>query len=129
MIAIRLLGYSWLPEHHTEVLTNVRSTMLSLVVDDDPDIRAYIKQILQGEGFETLEAEGGNAALGIVKMLSGGLDLIVTDIEMPEGDGLNFANTVRKVFPSVPIILVSASTRPDTVFEFVEKPFGFATLT
>ena len=66
--------------------------MLSLVVDDDPDIRAYIKQILQGEGFETLEAEGGNAALGIVKMLSGGLDLIVTDIEMPEGDGLNFAN-------------------------------------
>jgi CheY-like chemotaxis protein len=102
--------------------------MLSLVVDDDPDIRAYIKQILQRDGFETLEAEGGNAALEIVKLLDGCLDLIVTDIQMPEGDGLSFANAVREVFPSVPIILVSARTRPDTIFEFVEKPFGFETL-
>jgi CheY-like chemotaxis protein len=102
--------------------------MLSLVVDDDADIRAYIKRILQRDGFETLEAEGGNAALEIVKLLDGCLDLIVTDIQMPEGDGLSFANAVREVFPSVPIILVSAHTRPDTVFEFVEKPFGFATL-
>ena len=102
--------------------------MLSLVVDDDVDIRAYIKEILQREGFETLEAEGGDAALEIVEMLNGCLDLIVTDIQMPEGDGLSFANAVREVFPSVPIIVVSARTQPDTVFEFIEKPFGFTTL-
>jgi two-component system, OmpR family, response regulator len=102
--------------------------MLSLIVDDEPAIRSYIKVLLQREGFETLEAAGGKAALEIVKMLSGCVDLIVTDIQMPDGDGLIFANAVRKVFPSVPIILVSARTRPDTVFEFVEKPFASATL-
>ena len=102
--------------------------MLCIVVDDDAEIRAYIQEILQREGFETLEAEGGNAALEIVKMLGGRLDLIVTDIQMPQGDGLSFANAVTKVFPSVPVILVSVRTRPDTDFEFVEKPFGFATL-
>jgi CheY-like chemotaxis protein len=102
--------------------------MLPLIVDDDPDIRAFMKAILEREGFETLEAEDGNAALEIVKMLSGCLDLIVTDIQMPNGDGLSFANAVRTTFPLVPIILVSARSQPDAVFEFVEKPFGSATL-
>src|ERR1700675_4545169 len=85
---------SCLSQHPAEVSTRL-GTMLSLVVDDDPDIRAYIKQILKRDGFETLEAGGGNAALEIVKLLDGCLDLIVTDIQMPEGDGLSFANAVR----------------------------------
>jgi two-component system response regulator PilR (NtrC family) len=101
--------------------------MLSLVVDDDRAIRSYIRVLLQREGFETVEAAGGKAAMEIVKMLGGCVDLIVTDIQMPDGDGLSFANAVRKSFPSVPIILVSARARPDAVFEFVEKPFASAT--
>ena len=49
--------------------------MLSLVVDDDPAIRSYIKVLLQREGFdETLEAAGGKAALQIGQMLSGRVD-------------------------------------------------------
>src|SRR6266851_4107650 len=102
--------------------------MLSLVVDDDKYIRAHIKATLQREGFETLEAEGGNPALEIVQMLRGCVDLIVTDIQMPNGGGLSFAKAVRRTFPSVPIILVSAGAKPDTVFEFVDKPFTSATL-
>ena len=101
--------------------------MLSLVVDDDRAIRSYIRVLLQREGFETVEAAGGKAAMETVKMLGGCVDLIVTDIQMPDGDGLSFANAVRKSFPSVPIILVSARARPNTVFEFVEKPFASAT--
>jgi CheY-like chemotaxis protein len=102
--------------------------MLSLIVDDDPFIRAHIKVLLQREGFETLEAESGNSALEVVKVLRGFVDLIVTDIQMPNGDGLSFANSVRRRFPVVPIILVSGGARPNTDFEFVEKPFAAVTL-
>jgi DNA-binding NtrC family response regulator len=84
--------------------------------------------ILEREGFYTLEAEGGNPALEIVEMLRGSIDLIVTDIQMPDGDGLSFANAVREKFPAVPTILVSGGPRPDTAFEFVEKPFASAAL-
>ena len=59
-------------------------------------------------------------------MLGGGVDLTVTDIPMPNGDGLSFANAVRTTFPSVPIILVSARTKPDTVFEFVHADLQFS---
>ena len=97
--------------------------MLSLVVDDEPKIRAYIKAVLRRECFEILEAEGGNQALEIVKMVRGRIDLVVTDLQMPNGDGLSFANAVRKTFPSVPIVLMSGRAKPDTVFDFVEKPF------
>jgi two-component SAPR family response regulator len=77
---------------------------------------------------KTLESDGGNPAWEIVKMLVGGVDLIVTEIQMPNGDGLRFADVVRTTFPLVPVILVSARPRPDTVFEFVEKPFASSTL-
>ncbi len=103
-------------------------SMLCLVVDDEPYIRLYIGTILRREGFEIVEAESGTAAFEIVETLRGRVDLIVTDIQMPNGDGLSLANTVRSTFPLVPIILVSARTKPDTVFEFVEKPFAASTL-
>jgi CheY-like chemotaxis protein len=60
--------------------------MLSLVVDDEPKIRAYIKAVLRRECFETLEAGGGNQALEIVSVVQGGIDLVVTGLQMPNGD-------------------------------------------
>jgi two-component system, cell cycle sensor histidine kinase and response regulator CckA len=101
---------------------------IALIVEDDPAIRAYIRLILQRENFETLEADGGNPAFEMVAASGGALDLIVTDIQMPNGDGLTFANAVRKAHPSVPIILTSGHSKPDTAFAFIEKPFSWATL-
>jgi len=100
--------------------------MLSLVVDDDEAIRSYIQSILHSENFETLEAEDGGQALEIVRMLDGGVDLIVSDIQMPGGDGITFAKAVRASYPFVPVILVSGSAEADPDFEFVEKPFSWA---
>jgi len=101
---------------------------IALVVDDDHSIRVFMKMVLEREQFETLEAECGEGALEIVKGLGGSIDLIVTDIQMPNGDGLTLAFAVRKLFPSVPIVLVSGCVRPDTGFDFLEKPFTSAAL-
>jgi len=107
--------------------TNIRVFMvdrISLVVDDDPSIRKYISMILQQEHFRSIEAEDGVRGLQIVRELGDGLDLIVSDVQMPKGDGLIFARAVRKSFPAVPIILVSGRGEPAERFDgFVEKPF------
>jgi two-component system, cell cycle response regulator CpdR len=54
------------------------------------------------------------------------VDLIVSDINMPEGDGLSFARNAAKAFPGVAIILVSGYVASSEVmpFELVEKPFS-----
>jgi DNA-binding NtrC family response regulator len=96
---------------------------ISLVVDDDSSIRAFVKAILQREEFETLEADGGNPALELMRTLGDSVDLIVTDIQMPKGDGLTFATATRKLSPSAVIILISGYFCPDDRFEFVQKPF------
>jgi CheY-like chemotaxis protein len=96
-----------------------------LVVDDEPFVRRYISTILQREEFRTLEAEDGAHALQMVRELGGGVDLIVSDIQMPNGDGVSFAQAIRQTFPTVRIILVSGNTLPEagSDFEFVKKPF------
>ena len=101
---------------------------VSLVVDDEPSVRRYMSTILQGENFRTLEAEDGVHALQIVQELRGGVDLIVSDIQMPNGDGLSLAHAVKSSFPTIPVILVSGNAKPDAEFEFVDKPFGPAAL-
>jgi two-component system cell cycle sensor histidine kinase/response regulator CckA len=100
--------------------------MLSLVVDDDATIRAFVRSILESEGFQTLEAENGAEALGMVRMLDGSVDLIVTDIEMPGGSGLELSDGVRARFPSVRIIVMSGYPEPAVRFDFVPKPFSWA---
>jgi len=99
-----------------------------LVVDDEPSVRRFISTVLEREHFQTLEAEDGARALQIVQELDGGLDLIVSDIQMPNGDGLSLAHAVKESFPAVPVILVSGYCVPSGDFEFVQKPFGPATL-
>ena len=98
--------------------------LISLVVDDEASIRKYVSTILQREHFRTLEAEDGAQALQILEELDGSVDLIVSDIQMPNVDGLTLAYAARRLFPVVPVILASGNARPDAPFEFVEKPFS-----
>lgn len=85
--------------------------------------------ILRGEDFQTLEAEGGTRALEIVEDLVGGVDLIVSDVQMPNGDGLSLANAVRNSFPAVSVLLLSGSGVLDGGFKVLTKPFSPAALT
>jgi two-component system cell cycle sensor histidine kinase/response regulator CckA len=105
-----------------------------LVVDDEPSVRAYIRTILERNQFQVIEAENGFQAAQTVQQLGEAIDLIVTDIYMPGGDGLTFASSVRESLPRLPIILVSGygdppwKRFPSTSFAFVPKPFLPATL-
>jgi two-component system, cell cycle sensor histidine kinase and response regulator CckA len=74
------------------------------------------------------EAENGAAALQVVYRLDGALSLVVTDIDMPVMDGLQFARALRRTEPRLPILFISGSD-PALVAEtghahMIRKPFG-----
>ncbi len=102
---------------------------LALIVDDDANLRQFMRVVLERDGFQVLEAEGGTPALSLVQTLYGELDVIVTDIQMPDGDGVTFASEVRRRFPRIPILLVSGRPYMDVGFSYLEKPFSSVTLS
>ena len=102
--------------------------MLCLVVDDDPSIRQFVRAIVGSEGLETIEADSGAAALEIVTKLNGAVDLIITDVHMPGGDGLTLANRVTAMFPAVRIVVMSAYEEYSGDYHFLGKPFSWETM-
>ena len=98
---------------------------VAIVVDDERAIRRYISTVLQRAQFQAVEAESGIDGLRLVRELGGEVDLIVSDIQMPKGDGLSFARDVRAAFAVIPIVLVSGLTTSAAECDaFVEKPFS-----
>jgi DNA-binding NtrC family response regulator len=102
--------------------------MLCLIVDDDPSIRNFVRAILRTEDFETIEADGGAAALEMVHKLGGSVDLIITDIQMPGGDGRMLASQVAAAFPAVRVIVMSGYGEDRADRDFVAKPFSWETM-
>src|ERR1039457_5240668 len=96
---------------------------ISVVVDDEPSVRKYISAILKREHFQTVEAGDGAHGLRILQELGDEVALIVSDIHMPNGDGVTFARAVKASFPAVPIILVSGRAERHPELGFIRKPF------
>lgn len=107
---------------------NSNSTFTALVVDDDHDVLAANARFLRLNGIETLLANTAFSALQ--KLKENNVDVIVTDLKMPECDGLEFTRTARSFRPLTPIIFFSGfATVPDVVqamrlgaVDFLEKP-------
>ncbi|MCK5572991.1 MAG: response regulator [Bacteroidetes bacterium] len=82
--------------------------MTILLVDDEPEYRLIMKNVLSGEGWDVLLAENGQEALERLKEHS--VDVVVSDIYMPVMDGIKLHRTVRALpqFESLPFLFVSA---------------------
>src|ERR1044072_5903977 len=78
---------------------------LVLVVDDEAPIRRMLREVLQQEGHEVLDADRASAALALVEERTP--DLIVTDLMMPEKDGLELLLELRRVHPGLRAIAIS----------------------
>lgn len=80
-----------------------------LVIDDDQQIRELIREILERGGHTVFEADNGVA--GLRKMAEETVDIVVTDIIMPDKDGLETITDLRKSYPEVRIIAISGGGR------------------
>ncbi|MGE9297360.1 MAG: response regulator [Puniceicoccales bacterium] len=76
-----------------------------LIIDDQPEVRAMLSLMLKRAGHETLEAKDGRRGLSVVASYK--LDLVVTDILMPEKEGIETIIELRKTFPTLKIIAIS----------------------
>ncbi|MBX9749694.1 MAG: response regulator [Roseococcus sp.] len=83
-----------------------------LAVDDSASVRQVVKLVLGGAGYRVLEAVNG--AEGLTQLKGGGVDLIVTDLNMPVMDGLTFIREARKlpVGKGIPILFLTTESDP-----------------
>ena len=94
-----------------------------LVADDDQQVRMMLKLTLERKGHQVIEAENGNEA--VMKYRTEQPSLVVTDIVMPEKEGIETIMELRALDPEVRIIAISGGGRinPENYLSWAEK-FG-----
>ena len=78
-----------------------------LVVDDETAVREVLREALEAEGCEVVVAESGEVALNLYDASAGKLDVVFTDIGMPEMSGWELASEIRKRSETIPLAIVS----------------------
>jgi two-component system cell cycle sensor histidine kinase/response regulator CckA len=107
-----------------------------LLVEDEEAVRSFAARALRMRGYNVLEAGGGEEALEIVKQQGDKIDLVITDVVMPNMDGPTMVRHVKLLKPDMEVIFMSgyaeeAFRRNDQTSEnihFLPKPFGLKQL-
>ena len=107
-----------------------------LLVEDEDAVRTFAARALSTRGYDVLQAESGEVALEVVRNHKGRIDLIVSDVVMPNMDGPTMAKELRHMLPDTKIIFVSGyaedafakSLDPTQAFHFLPKPFSLKQL-
>jgi two-component system cell cycle sensor histidine kinase/response regulator CckA len=97
-----------------------------LVVEDDSTVRAVTVRMLRTQGFDVLEADEGTGALAILRDPTKKVGLLITDIALPNGSGVDLMLAARVVNKSLPVLLTSGhatDTRWRTLIDATEAPF------
>jgi DNA-binding NtrC family response regulator len=101
-----------------------------LVVDDELLIRDLLYDFFAGQGWQIAIAENGEKALGILREKR--VDLVLTDLKMPQMDGLDLSRQVRATYPDIPVVIMTGFPSVDSavsalrmkVADYVTKPFN-----
>jgi CheY-like chemotaxis protein len=80
-----------------------------LVIDDEDDVRAVVRGVLESAGHDVRVASNGTRGLEALRMAS--VELVITDILMPEREGIETIRDIRQEFPAVRIIAMSGGGR------------------
>jgi putative nucleotidyltransferase with HDIG domain len=100
-----------------------------LVVDDEPRLRRVLVRLLEGEGFATKEAGSGVEALAVLEQET--FPLVISDIRMPQMDGVTLLKEITQRWPSTGVIVVTAVAEVESAvaclqlgaLDYVGKPF------
>lgn len=135
-----------LPKHEVKATTNQnrkREPFLQkghqtiVLVEDEPGILKLCKLVLERNGYTVLAFERALEAITMEKSYNGTLDLLVTDVVMPEMNGSELAKQLLAVRPDLKILFISGYTADviaqntilDSRLNFIQKPFSPASLT
>jgi hypothetical protein len=107
-----------------------------LVVEDEAGIRALVRKILRRQGYDVLEASNGDEALAICREHAGQIDLLITDVIMPEVGGRELVDRFHEMRRDAKVLYVSGYTDDATIYSgkfppgtaFLQKPFTLGAL-
>lgn len=105
-----------------------------LIVDDDVATRRLYSFLLNNGGYTVIEAEDGMEALEKLHQIS--CSLVITDMNMPRMDGMELIRNIRRDYPQLRVILITAFGTPETekqarrigANDYLAKPFDFEEL-
>ena len=92
---------------HRSVKPSPRGGETLLVVEDEPVVRALMVRVLRGLGYNVLEANEGNAAIQVARAHKGKIQLLLTDVVMPQMDGKILASLLQDVYQDLRVLYVS----------------------
>ncbi len=107
-----------------------------LLVEDEDAVRLFSTRALRNKGYEVLAANGGEQALALLDEAENRIDLLITDVMMPEMDGPTLIRHVRARIPDIKAICISGYAEDairdrladDTEIHFLAKPFNLEDL-
>lgn len=114
------------------MLTDSESTSKAgtlLVIDDDDHVRGLCCRCLSGAGFRVLDADNGFDALLIAAKHEGHIDMLITDVEMPQIGGPELVQAFQTLWPFTKVLFMSGCNDPDRTqlsseATFLKKPFS-----
>ncbi|HUB78632.1 MAG TPA: PAS domain-containing protein [Bryobacteraceae bacterium] len=117
-------------------LLTTRGRRTILLVEDEEKVRQLTATMLDRHGFHVLEAGSGQEALAICSNPNGAIDLVLSDMVMPQMSGPQLAEELRRLLPALPVLFMSGYTEHAAVnqallspdLDFLSKPFTTATL-
>jgi two-component system cell cycle sensor histidine kinase/response regulator CckA len=117
-------------------VTDLTGNATILLVEDEVAVRAFAARALQSRGYTVHEAGSGTEALEVMEETGGTIDLVVSDVVMPEMDGPTLLRELRKTRPDLKIIFVSGYAEDafkknlpeNEQFNFLPKPFSLKDL-
>jgi two-component system cell cycle sensor histidine kinase/response regulator CckA len=107
-----------------------------LLVEDEDAVRMFAVRALRNKGYTVLEADSGEAALEVLEEHGGDIDLLISDVVMPNMDGPTLMREVHKERPNLKVIFISGYAEdafrknldPGSEFELLPKPFSLKQL-
>jgi PAS domain S-box-containing protein len=122
------------PPDDTDNTTGPQGTIL--LVDDQPEVLAVAKLLLEELGYEVVAASSGREALSLFELHQHTISVAVIDLTMPEMDGIQICDALRAMRPALPVILSSGYSADDvtrklrdrTAANFIQKPYSLGQL-
>ena len=90
-----------------------------LVVDDEEDVRDTLAKVLKSMDYQPFVAEGGKEALEIIR--NNKIDVVLSDLYMPEMDGIELLNQIRNLDKQMIFIMITAHPTIETAVEAIKK--------
>jgi CheY-like chemotaxis protein len=97
----------------------IPNTKMALIIDDESAMREFVTGVLDEAGYMVMSAENGFEGLALVK--KGIPDLIITDLVMPDKDGLEVIMHLKSQNPNIKIIAMSGMANAETFLQIAEK--------